>query len=430
MSEVRIPVKLFVGKLPCDWDEEEVRSLFGPYGDVEEVSIIRPKTNPGKGQKYGCAFVKYGAIQEAAAAIQGMAGKQTVNENAGPLQIQYANGEPERLGLADDTEGVAQKLFVANVPADVDDAELKRVFSQYGTVTEAYCIQPRRPGGNRAAFVRFSKKSDGLRAIDALNEKFTFPNNDRPVAVKCAETREQRDAHRQDMDVPRSQQQQPSNRFSNDSGYGPGPTSTGGYGQRITPVPTAAAQPRQAGDWTEYLSQSDGRYYYHNSRTGQTQWDVPYEFQSMGPPPTAVPPQQDHSYGGGYGLMQTPRSQQQRRDGPMGANVFVYNIPPEWTDNDLVREFGSCGPLSTTRVIIDSQTNQSKGYGFVSFREVRSAMKAVETMDGFLTSTGRRLKVQIKKGEEEAAAQALGIPVSQVKANADRGSSGNRATPY
>ncbi|EER13559.1 conserved hypothetical protein, partial [Perkinsus marinus ATCC 50983] len=97
-------------------------------------------------------------------------------------------------------------------------------------------------------------------------------------------------------------------------------------------------------------------------------------------------------------------------------------------------------------VIIDSQTNQSKGYGFVSFREVRSAMKAVETMDGFLTSTGRRLKVQIKKGEEEAAAQALGIPVSQVKANgrnmpvcvgvilvtllADRGGSGNRATPY
>ncbi|KAF4683701.1 hypothetical protein FOZ62_025353 [Perkinsus olseni] len=429
MSEVRIPVKLFVGKLPCDWTEDNVRNLFEPYGDVEEVSIIRPKTNPGKGQKYGCAFVKYGAIQEAAAAIEGMAGKQTVNESAGPLQIQYANGEPERLGLPDDTEGVAQKLFVANVPAEVDDGELRKVFSEYGTVTEAYCIQPRRPGGNRAAFVRFSKKSDALRAIDALNDKFTFPNNDRPLAVKCAETKEQRDAHRQEMDMSRSQQSS-ANRYNGDSGYGPGPA--GGFRQRPSPPPGPPAQPRKAGDWTEYLSQSDGRYYYHNARTCQTQWDVPYEFQNMGPPPapSPQPQQQDRSYGGGYGPMQTPRAQQQRRDGPMGANVFVYNIPPEWTDGDLVREFGSCGAISTTRVIIDSQTNQSKGYGFVSFHEVRSAMKACDTMDGFMTSTGRRLKVQIKKGEEEAAAQALGIPVSQVKAHADHGGSGNRATPY
>ncbi|KAF4732873.1 hypothetical protein FOZ63_009608, partial [Perkinsus olseni] len=178
------------------------------------------------------------------------------------------------------------------VPAEVDDGEceLRKVFSEYGTVTEAYCIQPRRPGGNRAAFVRFSKKSDALRAIDALNDKFTFPNNDRPLAVKCAETKEQRDAHRQEMDMSRSQQSS-ANRYNGDSGYGPGPA--GGFRQRPSPPPGPPAQPRKAGDWTEYLSQSDGRYYYHNARTGQTQWDVPYEFQNMGPPPAPSPqPQQ------------------------------------------------------------------------------------------------------------------------------------------
>ncbi|KAF4661401.1 hypothetical protein FOL47_006688 [Perkinsus chesapeaki] len=395
MSDVRIPVKLFVGKLPPDWAEDDVRSLFSPYGEVDEISLIRPKSNPGKGQKYGCAFVKYGAIQEAAAAIEGLAGKRTVNENAGPLQIQYANGEPERLSLPDDTEGVAQKLFIANVPVALEDDELKRVFSDYGTVTEAYCIQPRRPGATKAAFVRFSKKSDALRAIEKMHDRYTFPNCDRPIAVKCAESKEQRDTHRQDMNNTRSQQS---------GGYSGG---SGGYG-------SMSAGGRGGGG---------GGY-------SQQQQQQPL-FQNMGPPPPPPSqPRNDRNYGGGYGSQQTPRSQQQKRDGPLGANVFVYNIPMEWTDADLVREFCTCGSISTTRVIIDSQRNQSKGYGFVSFHDAGSALKACDKMDGFTTTTGKRLKVQIKKGEEEACARALGVPLSKVTAHSDHGGSGKRGAPY
>lgn len=43
------------------------------------------------------------------------------------------------------------------------------------------------------------------------------------------------------------------------------------------PPPPAIAQPRRAGPWTEYLNHPDGRYYYHNSQTGRTQWEVPFE---------------------------------------------------------------------------------------------------------------------------------------------------------
>ncbi|KAF4721359.1 hypothetical protein FOZ63_026294, partial [Perkinsus olseni] len=445
-DSIRIPVRLFVGKLPVSWKEQNIRDLFEAYGEVQEVGLIRPKDN-GK-QQTGCAFVKFGAVHEAATAIKSLNGTYKADDACGFIQVQFANGEPERLGLPDDTEGFSQKLFVGNVPPATSNDELKQIFDEYGNVTEAYSLESKRASGNKAAFVRYSKKSDALNAIEALNDKYTFPGEPHPITVKCADTREQRLAHKQEMDSHRFQGGgDRSFRTSDQGGFdrmpqmGGGPregfqSRSGGY--QPPPPPPAAAQPRRAGPWTEYLNHPDGRYYYHNSQTGQTQWEVPFEFQNMGPPPP--PPQQQQQPqsggfqqtpqssnfgpGGGYGQMnlsqsgqQSGRAQQHPKNGPLGANIFVYNIPPEWRDADLAREFGSCGSISTTKVIVDNMTNQSKGYGFVSFNEVPSAVQAVRTMDGFATHTGKRLKVQIKKGEEEAAAQVMGLPLSQIRGN-------------
>ncbi|KAF4672092.1 hypothetical protein FOL47_000959 [Perkinsus chesapeaki] len=363
----------------------------------------------------------------------------------GFIQVQFANGEPERLGLPDDTEGYSQKLFVGNVPPSVSDDELKKIFEEHGTVSEAYSLESKRSGGNKAAFVRFSKKSDALKAIEAMNDKYTFPGEQHPIAVKCADTKEQRLAHKQEAEqhrYPGGGGDRSFNTPDQGSGYDRmgrmgGPRDgfqTRGGGYQPPPPPMAAAQPRRAGPWTEYLNHPDGRYYYHNSQTGQTQWEVPYEFQNMGPPPPPNPqpqaaapgfqqtPQSNFGPGGGYGQMNMPSGggshqsgrSQHPRNGPPGANIFVYNLPNDWKDGDLAREFASCGTITTTKVIVDNSNGQSKGYGFVSYNEVPSAVTAVRTMDGFTTHTGKRLRVQIKKGEEEAAAQVMGVPVSQI----------------
>ncbi|EER00873.1 ribonucleoprotein, putative [Perkinsus marinus ATCC 50983] len=378
-DSIRIPVRLFVGKLPAAWNEQNIRDLFEAYGEVQEVGLIRPKEN-GK-QQTGCAFVKFGAVHEAATAIKSLNGTYKADDAPGFVQVQFANGEPERLGLPEDTEGYSQKLFVGNVPPSTSDDELKQIFDEYGNVTEAYSLESKRASGNKAAFVRFSKKSDALKAIDALNDKYTFPGEPHPITVKCADTREQRLAHKQEFDSHRFQGggDRPF-RTPDQGGFDRmqqlGSASRDGFqsrsgGYQPPPPPPAVAQPRRAGPWTEYLNHPDGRYYYHNSQTGQTQWEVPFEFQNMGPPPP--PPQQQPQSagfqqtpqggvnlgpGGGYGQMnmslsgqQSGRSQQQQhgKNGPPGANVFVYNIPGDWKDGDLAREFSSCGSISTTK---------------------------------------------------------------------------------
>jgi RNA recognition motif-containing protein len=51
-----------------------------------------------------------------------------------------------------------------------------------------------------------------------------------------------------------------------------------------------------------------------------------------------------------------------------GANLFVCNMPKNWTSDDMTRVFSSCGVVITSRVLSKkAKSNESKGVGFVRF---------------------------------------------------------------
>lgn len=60
------PKKLFVGSLPFAATEDDLRDLFGQYGDVEEVKVIIDRMS---GRPKGIAFVTMGSEGAAEAAI-------------------------------------------------------------------------------------------------------------------------------------------------------------------------------------------------------------------------------------------------------------------------------------------------------------------------------------------------------------------------
>lgn len=49
--------------------------------------------------------------------------------------------------------------------------------------------------------------------------------------------------------------------------------------------------------------------------------------------------------------------------GPPGANLFVYHIPPSFTDADLAATFQPFGALVSAKVYVDRNTGESKGFG-------------------------------------------------------------------
>ena len=76
-------MKIYVGNLPFEVTEEELRQEFVAFGEVESVSIITDKYS---GRPRGFGFVEMPSVSEGQAAITGLNGKtlkeRTLNVNA------------------------------------------------------------------------------------------------------------------------------------------------------------------------------------------------------------------------------------------------------------------------------------------------------------------------------------------------------------
>ena len=76
-------MKLYVGNLPYNTTEEDLRNLFSQYGSVDSVAVI---TDRETGRSKGFGFVEFGNDSEARNAIQALSGQEyggralTVNE--------------------------------------------------------------------------------------------------------------------------------------------------------------------------------------------------------------------------------------------------------------------------------------------------------------------------------------------------------------
>lgn len=77
--------KLFVGQLPFECDEQRLYELFGAYGTVTQIHILRDQSDKSR----GAAFVTYSCVEEADTAIFTLHRRYRMLTNRS-IQVSYA----------------------------------------------------------------------------------------------------------------------------------------------------------------------------------------------------------------------------------------------------------------------------------------------------------------------------------------------------
>jgi len=106
--------KLFVGGLPQDAKDPEIREYFGKYGEIDVITL---KTDQNTGRSRGFAFVVFKSVEGVDAACAEP--NHTVkNKKVAVKKAQAKQG----------------KVYVGKLKAELSDDEIKTHFSQFGTI--------------------------------------------------------------------------------------------------------------------------------------------------------------------------------------------------------------------------------------------------------------------------------------------------------
>ncbi len=66
----------------------------------------------------------------------------------------------------------------------------------------------------------------------------------------------------------------------------------------------------------------------------------------------------------------------------MSTKIYVGNLGYSVVDNTLADKFAQFGTVNSAKVIMDRDTNRSKGFGFVEMSTSAEAQEAISSLNG------------------------------------------------
>ncbi|XP_064424576.1 CUGBP Elav-like family member 5a isoform X5 [Latimeria chalumnae] len=426
-------IKLFIGQIPRNLEEKDLKPLFEQFGKIYELTVLKDRYT---GMHKGCAFLTYCARESAIKAQNALHEQKTLPGMTRPIQVKPADSESRGGTCLLHSPPKDRKLFVGMLNKQQTEEDVFQLFEPFGVIEE--CTVLRGPDGSSkgCAFVKFSSHTEAQAAINALHGSQTMLGASSSLVVKFADTDKERTLRRMQQMVgqlgifnpaialPFStygsyahalMQQQAAIISANHSGYlTPSVTFpaaqihqmgainlNGLAAMPITPAsglnsPPAIATPAVPGIVTPIANGFAGLLPQPSAHPAveaiYTNGIVPYSVQT----PTVTDTLQQAFTGVQHytgpaiypTAAVTPLGQtiappapviQQQREGPEGCNLFIYHLPQEFGDNELMQMF--------------------LPFGFVSFDNPTSAQAGIQAMNGFQIGM-KRLKVQLKRPKD------------------------------
>ncbi|GBE60586.1 polyadenylate binding protein [Babesia ovata] len=183
---------LYVRNFPDTWTEDDLRETFSKYGEITSMLL---KTDD-KGRRF--AFVNYSDTSMAKAAMEAQNGVKLEGMEE-PLMVCQHMGKARRYAMlkaqydssAQDHRNkfLGVNLYLKNLDDAIDDAALRDLFKQYGTVTSSKVMRDPNGVSRGFGFVCFSRPDEATKAVAGMHLKLV---KNKPLYVGLAEKREQR----------------------------------------------------------------------------------------------------------------------------------------------------------------------------------------------------------------------------------------------
>uniref|UniRef100_A0A8C7X163 Cugbp, Elav-like family member 1 n=1 Tax=Oryzias sinensis TaxID=183150 RepID=A0A8C7X163_9TELE len=361
--------KLFIGMISKKCNENDIRMMFSPYGQIEECRILRGP----EGLSRGCAFVTFTARQMAQAAIKSMHQSQTMEGCSSPIVVKFADTQKdkEQKRLAQQLQLQMQQLSAA---------------SMWGNLTGFGGLGPQYLALYLQLLQQAASPGNALGSLHPASGKNSEPTSGTRMCLHSSQTL---------------------NNTVNVSKAGSSPTSSSN--SSVNPMASLGA--------LQSLAASAGAGINMGSLAGMAALNSSLSSGGLtnGSGNTMEALSQAYSgiqqYAAAAALPslynQSLLSQQSvsaagsQKEGPEGANLFIYHLPQEFGDQDLLQMFLPFGNVISAKVFIDKQTNLSKCFGFVSYDNPVSSQAAIQSMNGFQIGM-KRLKVQLKRSKNDS----------------------------
>uniref|UniRef100_A0A8C5CY17 RRM domain-containing protein n=1 Tax=Gadus morhua TaxID=8049 RepID=A0A8C5CY17_GADMO len=410
-------IKMFVGQIPRSWSEDQLRELFESYGAVYEINVLRDRSqNPP--QSKGCCFITYYTRKSALEAQNALHNMKILPGMHHPIQMKPADSEKNN--AVED-----RKLFIGMISKKCNENDIRLMFSPYGQIEE--CRILRGPDGlsRGCAFVTFTARQMALSAIKTMHQSQTMEGCSSPIVVKFADTQKDKEQKRMAQQLQQQMQQlNAASMWGNLTGlnslgphlhsycilkYNPtGSSPTSSNNSSVNPMASLGALQSLAAGAGAGLNMSSlaGMAALNGSLgsgnlsngSGNTMEALSQAYSGIQQYAAAALPS---LYNQSLLSQQSVSAAGSQKEGPEGANLFIYHLPQEFGDQDLLQMFMPFGNVISAKVFIDKQTNLSKCFGFVSYDNPVSSQAAIQSMNGFQIGM-KRLKVQLKRSKNDS----------------------------
>ncbi|KAK2366705.1 polyadenylate-binding protein [Trifolium repens] len=189
---------VYVKNFSETYTDEDLKKLFDTFGVITSAVVM--KDDNGNSKCFG--FVNFQSSDSAAAAVERLNGTSTnedkilfvgraqrKTERVAELKAKF---EQEKMKRYEKLQGA--NLYVKNLEDNINDENLKGLFSNFGTITSCKVIFDADGRSKGYGFVAFSTPEEASKAMNEMKGKII---EKKPLYVSVAERKEQRKARLQ-----------------------------------------------------------------------------------------------------------------------------------------------------------------------------------------------------------------------------------------